>query len=84
MDSMVIEFNESAFKHGVSKEDILYAIKTKIYDAPLIDFADKYVIVGFDTAGNPLEIMYNQIDDDTINVFHSMKARRTFLAMLGL
>ncbi|MDR1496011.1 MAG: hypothetical protein LBS67_03715 [Clostridiales Family XIII bacterium] len=84
MNSMVIEFNASAFKHGVSKENILHAVKTKIYDAPLIDFADKYVVIGFDTAGNPLEIMYNRIDDDTINVFHAMKARKIFLTTLGL
>jgi hypothetical protein len=50
----------------------------------LIDFTDKYIIIGFDRAGNPLEIMYNQIDDDTANVFHAMKARKAILSALGL
>ena len=57
---------------------------TKVYDAPIIGFIDKYAVIGFDTAGNPLEIMYNPIDDDTINIFHAMKARKAFIAMLDL
>jgi hypothetical protein len=81
---ITLEFNEAAFRHGISKKDIAYAVKTKIYDAPLTGFPGKYVVIGFDTNGNPLEIMYNPIDDVTINVFHAMKARRTFLARIGL
>ena len=81
---IIIEFNESAFRHGVSREDIEHAIKTKIYDAPMTDYSNKYAVIGFDSIGNLLEIMYNPIDDDTINVFHAMKARKTFLARLGL
>jgi len=84
MGNVVIEFNEAAFRHGVSRDDILYAIQTKIYDAPLIDFPDKYIVIGFDTHGNPLEVLYNQMDGNTINVFHAMKARKVFLAMLEL
>jgi hypothetical protein len=47
-------------------------------------FPDKYAFVGFDVEGNPLEILYNPVDNATINVFHAMKARRTFLEELGL
>ena len=79
-----IEFNESAFRHGISKEDIKHALKTKVYDSTMNGLTDKYAAIGFDRAGNPLEIMYNEIDDDTINVFHAMKARKVFLAKLGL
>jgi hypothetical protein len=81
---IVLDFNEAAFRHGISRDDIAHAVKTKIYDAPLGGFPDKYIVIGFDLKGNPLEIMYNPIDDDTINVFHAMKARRTFLAQIGL
>ena len=79
-----IEFNQSAFRHDISKEDIKHAIKTKVYDAAIINFPEKHAIIGFDRAGNPLEILYNEIDAETINVFHAMKARKTFLARLGL
>jgi hypothetical protein len=41
-------------------------------------------VVGFDVAGNPLEVMYNQIDDETINVFHAMKCRKSFREQVGL
>jgi hypothetical protein len=84
MDNVVFEFNESAFKHGISQDSILYAVRIKIYDAPLLDFENKFVVIGFDLAGNPIEVMYNVIDDNTINIFHAMKARKTFVVALGL
>jgi hypothetical protein len=81
---IALEFNEAAFRHGISRKDIAHAVRTKIYDAPLTGFPDKYAVIGFDTSGNPLEIMYNPVDDATINVFHAMKVRRIFLARIGL
>jgi hypothetical protein len=80
---LIVEFNEAAFRHGISKEDILHALKTRIYAAAVEGLTEKYAFLGFDCAGNPLEIMYNSIDDNTINVFHAMKARKSFLKMLG-
>jgi hypothetical protein len=38
---ITIEYTESAFKHGVSKESIINAVKTKVYDAPLVAFTNK-------------------------------------------
>ena len=81
-----IEYTESAFRHGISKERISHAVKTKVYDAPLVAYANQNAIIGFDAAGNLLEVMYNPDDDDvfTIHVFHAMIARKSFLAKLGL
>ncbi|MCL2600031.1 MAG: hypothetical protein FWD88_02475 [Treponema sp.] len=79
-----IEFNESAFRHDIGIDDIRYALKTRVYDAALLDFPEKHAVIGFDRAGNALEILYNEIDDKTIGVFHAMKARKSFLAKLGL
>jgi hypothetical protein len=81
---VAIEFNKSAFRHGVSREDIVHAIKTRVHAAMMSRFPEKYAIIGFDTKGNPLEVMYNPIDDDTINIFHAMKARKSFIEQLGL
>jgi uncharacterized protein YvpB len=81
---VIVEFNEAAFRHNISKEDILNVLKTKIYAAAIEGLSEKYAVIGFDLAGNPLEIMYNLIDDDTIIVFHAMKARKNFIKMLGL
>jgi uncharacterized protein YvpB len=81
---VIVEFNEAAFKHGFWREDILNALRTKIYAAAIDELSEKYAVIGFDLTGNPLEIMYNLIDDNTITVFHAMRARKSFIKMLGL
>jgi len=81
---VVVDFNDSAFRHNISKEDILHALKSRIYDAVIEGFPEKHAVIGFDRAWNPLEIMYNPGDDNTIYVFHAMKVRKGFIKMLGL
>jgi len=83
-DDEEVEFTESAFRHKISKKDILHALKTKVLDVPLVRYPQKNALIGFDTAGNTIEILYNEIDDNRIEIFHAMKARKTFLARLGL
>jgi hypothetical protein len=83
MNDVIIEFNEAAFRHGISKEDILLAYKNRIFDAAVEGLPEKYAVIGFDRTGTPLEILYNPIDDNTINIFHAMKARKSFIQMLG-
>ena len=70
-----ILFVESAFKHGYTKEDIDRAIETKIFEDILVGEDDIYVVIGFDTIANPIEVFYNVIDDETIKVFHAMALR---------
>ena len=81
---IIIKFNEAAFRHGISKEDILHALETKIIDHQIDGYPEKYVVIGFDCAQNPIEVMYNPIDNDSINVFHVMKVRNSTLKILGL
>jgi hypothetical protein len=73
-----IEFNQSAFKHGVSKADIRWAFKTFIFEEGVNGETNKYLLIGFDRAGNPLEILFNLIDAETVNVFHAMKCRKAW------
>jgi hypothetical protein len=47
-------------------------------------FDNKYAVIGFDLSGNPMEVMYNIIDEHSINIFHAMKCRDTFRKELGL
>jgi hypothetical protein len=35
-----------------------------------------------DRNANPLEVMYNVIDENTINVFHAMKCRKSYLRLI--
>ena len=84
--NIIIEFNPAAFKHKASEADIRRAFDTAIYDGLLNEGTgpdkDKYLLIGFDTKGNPLEILYNQIDDKTINVFHAMECRSIYHHLL--
>ena len=75
-------FVPSVFKHGVTEEDIRYAYETKIYDGPLQDYGNKYGFVGFNRTGNPIEVFYNPIGNDTVKVFHAMNCREGTLAQL--
>ena len=80
----IVEFNESAFRHGISKEDILNALNTKIYDVSIDEFPEKNLVIGFDSAGNPLEILYNPLDNNVVYVFHAMKLRNSTFEMIAL
>ena len=77
-----IKFNRAAFKHGFTKADILRAFETFIYEDPIEDAENKHLLLGFDLKGNLIEIMYNRIDEDSINVFHAMPCRKAFRDMI--
>ncbi|MDR1257116.1 MAG: hypothetical protein LBJ86_05160 [Spirochaetaceae bacterium] len=78
MDTGII-WNRSAFKHGLTRADIEWAFMHPIRNGLLEDYMDKYLLIGFDTRGNPIEVMYNRIDNERVNVFHAMKCRKRFL-----
>ena len=78
-------FNHAAFKHGIKEADIRWAIDTAEYDGLTVDEEDaddKRLLIGFDRNANPLEIMYNIIDENTINVFHAMKCRNIYYHLI--
>ena len=80
----VIEFNQAAFTHNITEADIWFALDTARYDGSIDeDESDnKHLVIGFDRNANPIEIMYNVIDENTINVFHAMKCRKSFLPFI--
>jgi uncharacterized DUF497 family protein len=80
-----IVFNNSAFKHGITEQDIRSALTTFLIDVAFgenLDEYEKFLVIGFDTKGNLLEVMYNIIDEQNINVFHAMKCRKEYLKLL--
>jgi len=79
-----ILFVPSAFKHGFSEADILWAIRTRIRNVLIDEYEDEYAIIGFDTKGNALEIMYNLLSDQTMEVFHAMRCRKSFRKKYGI
>ena len=71
-------FHESAFKHGIVEVDIRTAFTRPLFDGILEDHDNKFLLTGFDTCGNVLEIMYNLVDEQTAYVFHAMRCRKAF------
>ena len=78
-----IEFAPPVFKHGVTREDILHAYRTKIYDGQLEDYSNKFAFIGFSCSGNPIEVFYNPIGVDMIKVFHAMGCRNGTITQLN-
>jgi hypothetical protein len=76
--NLTIECNPSAFKHGVTEEDIRFAFDNRLFGHPIARHEDKNLLIGLDRRLNPLEILYNEIDENTVNVFHAMKCRKAW------
>jgi hypothetical protein len=79
-----IEFNPSAFKHGVTEADIRFAFDNKLSDHPVARQEEKNLLIGFDVRLNLIEILYNEINDHTVNVFHAMKCRKAWRDIANL
>jgi len=78
-----IRFSKSAFKHGITIADIERAIINVLYDDILDEANDRHLLIGFDTNGKLLEILYNVIDENTIRVFHAMKCTNEYIKLLN-
>ncbi len=74
----VYRFNDSAFKHGITEDDIRRAFVRPLFDGLIEGFDNKFLLTGFDTCGNMLEIMYNLVDEHTVYIFHAMRCRKAF------
>jgi hypothetical protein len=80
--ALEIVYKQSAFKHGVTKFDILWAFNTAKYDRLVEGFDNKYLLLGFSTHGSLLEVMYNDLGEDRVSVFHAMPCRKALLTLL--
>ena len=76
-------FNKSAFKHGITETDIKTAMATAVVDELMQGSDNKYLVIGFDRNSNPIEVMYNLLDEDTAKVFHAMRCRNEYWKKLG-
>ena len=78
-----IIFIPSAFNHGVTEADIRWAFKTAEYDSPLEGDENKHLLIGFNTSANLLEILYNELNDGRVRVFHAMPCRNKYIPLLN-
>jgi len=79
-----IIFRSSAFKHRVTEADIRRAFATARYDSPMEGDGDKRLLIGFNTVGNLLEVLYYELDDGTARVFHAMPCQKKYIRLLNL
>ena len=80
MDPKLI-FRQSAFQHGLEEADIRHAFETCRYMGQYGDRENVYLLLGFDTKANPVEILYNEIGENSVNIFHAMPCRSRFLRL---
>ncbi|MDR2343630.1 MAG: hypothetical protein LBD86_03775 [Spirochaetaceae bacterium] len=62
-------FNTSAFKHDVTETDIRAAFSFPLFNGLIEGYDNKYLLTGFGSRGNILEIVYNLIDEQSVNIF---------------
>ena len=80
---MEIVVLDSAYKHDVSKDSILFCLLHFHNDIVIDDPPPKRLLVGFDHNGVPLEVI--AIEDEEQNclvVIHAMKLRKQFHQLL--
>ena len=80
--ALEIVYKQSAFKHNITESDILWAFNTAKYDRLVEGFDNKYLLLGFNTHGNLLEVLYNDLGDDKVSVFHAMPCRNELCSLL--
>jgi hypothetical protein len=79
-----VEIHPSARKHGVDDADITHAYAHCIVTVALEPGADppKLLLIGGDRAGNLLELIALELEDDLVLVIHAMLLRPTFHELL--
>jgi hypothetical protein len=78
---MVIEYHEAAFAHNVAEADIEWALRTQFFERPATD--GSFLSIGYNCAGNMLEVAYRELEDGSLFVFHSMPCRQKWLDVLN-
>ncbi|MCX6536559.1 MAG: hypothetical protein NT119_08430 [Actinobacteria bacterium] len=79
-----LQFHDSAFKHGISEFDIRHAYENSIALFVLDQESHevKILIIGPDSAGNLLEIIVLEKEDQSFLVIHSMKIRKSMMPLI--
>ncbi|GHV57733.1 hypothetical protein AGMMS49579_24010 [Spirochaetia bacterium] len=60
-------FRESAFQHKLTEADIRHGFETCHYMGLYDERENVYILLGFDTKANPIEILYHVIGENSVN-----------------
>ena len=79
-----LEIHESALKHGISNLDIHHvcANSSDIFELDQESYEIKILIIGPDSAGNLLEVIGLEINDQSLLIIHAMKIRKSMVKLL--
>jgi hypothetical protein len=79
----MIRIHDAALKHGCTRENISHAVDMALYWDVLDYGADppKQLIIGPDSAGNLLELIGGELNDD-LWIWHAMPCRPHYLDVL--
>ena len=79
-----LEIHETALKHGISELDIhhLCANSSDIFELDQESYEIKILIIGPDSAGNLLEVIGLEINDQSLLIIHAMKIRTSMVKLL--
>ena len=81
---MEIVILDSAYKHGITRESILFCLLHFRNDIVIDDPPPKRLLVGFDHKGTPLEIIAIEDEEkDRFAIIHAMKLRKQFFQLLS-
>ena len=88
-DSFVLRYaghqiHESALKHGISELDIQHvcANSSDIFELDQESYEIKILIIGPDSAGNLLEVIGLEINNQSLLIIHAMKIRKSMMNLL--
>ena len=78
------EIHETALKHDVSELDIRHACSNSsdIFELDQESYEIKILIIGPDSAGNLLEVIGLEIDNQSLLIIHAMKIRKSVMHLL--
>jgi uncharacterized DUF497 family protein len=79
-----LEIHETALKHGISNLDIHHvcANSSDIFELDQESYEIKILIIGPDSAGNLLEVIGLEINDQSLLIIHAMKIRKSMVKLL--
>ena len=79
-----MEIHSSAHKYGIDEDNIRHALDHAIVVADLEPDADppRVLVIGADSAGNVLEVIWLELADKRRLVIHAMPLRPTFYDLL--
>jgi uncharacterized DUF497 family protein len=79
-----LEIHESALKHGISNLDIHHvcANSSNIFELDQESYEIKILIIGPDSAGNLLEVIGLETNNQSLLIIHAMKIRKSMVKLL--